>query len=652
MITVRRWYVFLVSAISLQAAAWAAIALLRGLLVTPADALATAFQIAVVLVALPLFLAHWLWAQRLATRDAAERAATLRALYLHVHMAVFLGWLLVAAVDLVAGLLGMALGDPASWRAPGSPFETVTPREGITGDLINILVLGALWLYHQRIAAADLRALPPSAGAATVRRLYTLAFSAVGLIMTMVGAADTLRWTLFQLGGEALAPGAGVAAAVASLAIGLPVWLIFWRAAQALFAGPAPAERESLLRKFYLYAAVVAGTLAAVSGGAMVLAGVLRGALGLAPQGDIRDVLPGVAGGALVWAYHAAALRADYARWPEAPRQAVLRQLSWYLVAGIGLLAVLGGLGSNISVLIRALAGAEFGDGLREQAAWSTAALLVGLPVWALPWRAAQHAATAETAAGAVERGGVVRKIYLYLYLFVAAITVLTSLVYIVWRLLSVALGEPAPASMASDLAHAIAFGLLAAGVWLYHADALRGDGRLRQREQQERLAGARVVVVDGCDGSFGRAVLERLRRDMAGLTALPAALTPEAAAAMGVGADQPSAAAQIAAGGIIVAPWWLAAPGAVAPEVAAALAASPARKLLAPAPAAGWEWVGAEGDAGEMAAQAVRQIVEGLPARPARQLSGWAILGIAVGLILLFIVARVIIAVFGGALF
>jgi hypothetical protein len=68
MSTVRRWYIYLVSAVSLQAVAWAIIVLLRNLLITRLNPPSTliAFPIAVILVGLPIFLAHWLWGQRLA----------------------------------------------------------------------------------------------------------------------------------------------------------------------------------------------------------------------------------------------------------------------------------------------------------------------------------------------------------------------------------------------------------------------------------------------------------------------------------------------------------------------------------------------------------------------------------------------------------
>ncbi|HWQ13489.1 MAG TPA: DUF5671 domain-containing protein [Roseiflexaceae bacterium] len=648
MLTVRRWYILLVSAISLQSVTWALIALLRGLLVdrTESPVTATAFQIAVVLIGLPVFLVHWLWAQRLAAAEPAERASALRRLYLYASMASFLGPLLASAHDLVAGLLGLALG-AAEWRADQFAFDPGrTPVEAATSDLVAIGVLALLWLYHRQVAASDARAASEMGGPAVVRRLYILAFSAVGLIMTAEGATGTLRWLLYQIGPSPLGGQQSLAEAVALLVVGLPVWVIFWGLAQRQFAAGAEEERESILRALYLYAAVFAGALVAVGSAALILAGVLRGLLGLESLGDIRDPLPTIAGAAVVWAYHTAVLRADAAVRREAPGQAALRQLYWYLVAAVGLASLLVGLAGVVSVLIRAAAGTSFGDELREQLAWFSAALIAGLPVWAIPWGAAQRTAAADTPTGAAARRSIARKIYLYLFLFIATMTVLSGLVYIVWRLVSLALGERDTGTLLSDLAHAIAFCLIAAGVWLYHGAALRQDGRLRQREHERRLAATRVAVVDAGDGRFGRALMDGLRRELAGLSLTPVGLTPAAAAAMGASEDPRPLAAQIGEAQVIVGPWWIASPHGTCPalpaDVAEAIAASAARKLVVPLPVEGWEWVGVEQAGAEPAAgqalQAVRQVIEGGPARAARPLSGCAIAAIVVAAVILLL--------------
>jgi len=82
---VRRAYIYIACIASLEAVAWAVISLLRDLLapgkVTSLES--TALQIASSSLALPIFLVHWLWALRLAAREAEERGAILRRLYLY-----------------------------------------------------------------------------------------------------------------------------------------------------------------------------------------------------------------------------------------------------------------------------------------------------------------------------------------------------------------------------------------------------------------------------------------------------------------------------------------------------------------------------------------------------------------------------------------
>jgi len=111
--TARRWYIYLVCAISLQAVTWAVIALLRNLLASGGGGVASiAFQIATIIIALPLFLVHWLWAQRLAAREVSEREAGLRGLYHYGMMAGFLGPVIANAYSLFAFLLWLAADRP------------------------------------------------------------------------------------------------------------------------------------------------------------------------------------------------------------------------------------------------------------------------------------------------------------------------------------------------------------------------------------------------------------------------------------------------------------------------------------------------------------------------------------------------------------
>jgi hypothetical protein len=624
MVTVRRWYIFLVCIISLQSVAWAVITLLRNLLIGSGEGSVanTAFQIAFILIGLPVFLAHWLWAQNLAYKAAEERESALRRLYLYGTLAAFLGPLAVNTFELIANLLWLASGGKES----RSYFDT-SPTHAIISNLVAITVLALLWLYHQRIIAAEDKAAPEGESAAIVRRLYILGFSAAGVCATTLAIVNLLRWTMLQFGDRSSIGNLDTGSMtdeVARLAVGVSLWFIFWRWAQRLFTSPKEEERESALRKLYLYLIVYIASLATVVNITILMAGFFRQLLNLPSQGDIREPLSMIIGMAALWAYHSHILRGDATRAGEAPRQAAIRRLYHYLVAAVGLAAFLVGLSGDVSVLIRSLSERIFGDELKEQLAWFTAALIAGLPVWLWSWRLVQAEAVAADASGMSERHSIVRKIYLYFYLFVATMTVLSSAVYFVYRLLSVALNERDAGNLPADLGQAIAYFIIAAGAWFYHWVALRGDGQANRREQAKRIETIRVAVLDTGEGRLGRATLDGLQRELPGLTLDPIGLTQEAAQVMGGTSE--NIPAKLAQAGLIVVPWNVAlAGGGVSAEIARSVVASPARKLLIPVRAEGWEWAGVDRWNAEaivrQTVRAVTQIVEGEEVKPARPL-------------------------------
>ena len=376
--------------------------------------------------------------------------------------------------------------------------------------------------------------------------------------------------------------------------------------------------------------------------------------LALPTQGNLRVPLSLMVGMAILWSYHSRVLQQDAATPVPTPPQPAeagfakvaatsgrtassIRRLYYYLVAAIGLAAFLVGLGGDLSVIIRALGGG-FIQPYREQLAIFSAALIAGLPVWALPWRQVQATATAAGASGSEERRSLVRKIYLYFYLTAATLTVLGTGVYVLYRLLSVLLGADSQGNLAGSVGQNLAFLLIGAAVWLYHAYALRTDARLARLDQAAGLAGYRVLVIDAGDGGFGEAVLERLGRELPGLNATSLRLATDSTSEI---------AGEVARARIIVAPWVIAAPGvasgpaagAVRPEVAALINASQATKVLVPVALDGWQWAGIEdGDAGGLAraaARATRQLVEGREVTPGRLLSPGTIAAIAAAVLI-----------------
>src|SRR5512141_488711 len=83
--SVRRLYFYAVAFISIEVVLWGLISLARSIVdqTVGGQAGVLARALALILVGMPIFLFHWLWAQRLAQRDPEERSAGIRAFFLY-----------------------------------------------------------------------------------------------------------------------------------------------------------------------------------------------------------------------------------------------------------------------------------------------------------------------------------------------------------------------------------------------------------------------------------------------------------------------------------------------------------------------------------------------------------------------------------------
>src|SRR6185295_12145765 len=99
--SIRRLYFYLVAFISIEIVVWGLVGLIRSVVDQTvsggADALAQA--LALILVGVPIFLIHWLWAQRVSAREEEEKTASLRASFLY---AILFGTLIPVVQNLLA----------------------------------------------------------------------------------------------------------------------------------------------------------------------------------------------------------------------------------------------------------------------------------------------------------------------------------------------------------------------------------------------------------------------------------------------------------------------------------------------------------------------------------------------------------------------
>lgn len=631
--TIRRWYIFLVCAISLNVVAWALIDMLRTFFNADDNpAFTFALPIAVTIIGLPLYLVHWLWAQRLATNEREEQESLLRQVYLYGMMVGFLIPLLLNGYDLLSYLMGRGMG--LTDQTLGIFSRNSDAWQSALIDRIAVLiVLAPLWGYHWWVAGQETKTVLTFESASTLRRIYLLTLAFVG-VLTVITSVSDLLLTLFRQFGDVSLSGTVLRStttfALARLLIGIPLWLLTWIPAQQFFARSDTGERDSAFRKFYLYALIFIAVMATTLTVGGVLAAFLMNLMGVSPDGDLRETFATLIPMAILWGYHAFVLRQDEQAATEAPRQATIRRIYLYLVAGVGLFALLGGIIGIISALIQWIDGQLMDDGLRSQIAVATAAIIIGLPVWLFPWQRAQTAARAVD--GEAERRSLVRRVYLYLYLFFATIAVLGSAIYTLSRLLSLVLGEQLEGSLLTDIAQSLAFVLIGVGVWAYHGTTLRGDGQRSQQIAIQRVADWRVVILDEGEQPWVQALGTQIK-----------ALLPSIV--LDIVSVLSSASSSLATANLIVAPVSVFLRGSE--EVNHAIRSSTAQKLLLPTQTEGVVYVGVEqqteSDLIKEAIATIQTLAQGEIPQNSRRMSAGAIVGSVllgiVGVILLLII-------------
>jgi hypothetical protein len=233
----------------------------------------------------------------------------------------------------------------------------------------------------------------------------------------------------------------------------------------------------------YLFFALAVGVIGTLLGASQLLYYAVGRLLGVERPGGVGgDLLSAAAGpgSALIvygvaWAYQRQAVRRQATAFDEAPRQAGIRRLYTYVIALVALAVLTSGVGGLLWTLCDVLfaPGATTGDFWRERVALFATLAIVGLPVWVLHWH--------PNAGSADEARSLARRLYVYLSLIAAMLTVIAAMAGVVYRLLGLVLGGSFGQDVATDLAHAIALASVAALVAVYHWRVLRADARVAE---------------------------------------------------------------------------------------------------------------------------------------------------------------------------
>ena len=501
--SIRRLYFYLVAFISIEIVVWGLIGLLRSVVDDTvsggADALAQA--LALILVGVPIFLIHWLWAQRAAARDPEEKSATLRAVFLY-------GILLATLIPVVQNLLSFI--DRSLIQATGLGTERAFrafSEQTLADNLIAILMNGIVAAYFWNILRGEWATLTDKENFSEVRRLYRYIWMLYGLLMTVFGTQQILRYLFYvpgdvlgELGREVVVNG------TALILVGAPIWVYSWRVIQdSLFD---PREMGSNLRLGILYILALGGVITVITAAWSIANTLLLLLLGQdLTFGDVMERIGGPLSIAIplgaVWAYYGHWLNRHIEAAGDAVRQAGMKRLYNYILSFIGLVVSFVGVATLFSFIIDMMTGSGIvlNEGYRSSLASSISSLIVGLPLWLIMWRPMQAEALLPGELGDHARRSVIRKMYLYLVLFVSVIGGMATAVGLVYTLLRVVLTGDTGSNIANTLLNLVQLLFLFGVVLLYHLNVLRTDGVSTGEALSEKQSGYSVLVIDSGDG-------------------------------------------------------------------------------------------------------------------------------------------------------
>lgn len=501
--SIRRLYFYLVAFISIEVVVWGLVSLLRSMVndTISGGAEALAGALALIMVGLPIFLVHWLWAQRVSSRDEEEKTASIRAVFLY-------GMLIATLIPVAQNLLSFidrslvqttGLGVERAFR----PFSEQTIADNLIAIGMNLIVAAYFW----NVLRAEWVTLTDKENFSDVRRLYRYIWMLYGLLLTVFGAQQVLRFLLYIPGDVLGDMGREVAVnGIALLVVGTPIWVYSWRIIQDSL--PDPAEMGSVLRLGILYLLALGGVITVITAMFILVNTILNVLFGddLSFSQFMSEVGGPISIGVplgLVWAYYGYWLKHHIEAVGDRVRQAGMKRIYNYILSFIGLVVAFVGVATLFNFIIDVITefGISFNDALRENLTASISSLVVGLPLWLLMWRPMQTQALAQGEMGDHARRSVLRKTYLYLALFASVIGGMATAVALVYQLLRVVLTGDGGSSFVNTVLNLAQLLFLFIVVLLYHLNVLRADGASAADALVEKQNAYSVLVVDSGSG-------------------------------------------------------------------------------------------------------------------------------------------------------
>lgn len=522
--TIRRFYLYAITFISLEFSLWGSVNLVRSLIDGTefgSGRTSLASSLSWILVGLPVFLFHWRLIQRSVSGDIEERSARLRAIFLY-------GSLLATLASGLENIL--ALGNKLLLEVQGldSSLALIGSLQSLSDNSITVTLNALVAAFIFSILRRDWREPLLGENFSEMRRLFRYIWLVGSLVLAVIGLQQFLVFVfevIFSSGSE-LYP--RLANSLALLIVSIPLW-IYWDVRIRHSIRQIP-ERISAIRLIVLYTTIflTAGGLVVTS--ARILDAVFVLLLGeLASLARFVEALkqPITIGIPLVgvWAYYYPSIFQETSVQAESFRWSSFRRIFYYLLALLGLGLTFAGLQTSLSVLLNILIGETFvgNQYFHTNLSSGLANLIVGFLLWISAWRPLAAEAAEKGERGDLARRSLFRRTYLYLIIFAGVIGLMISGGNLFYQLVSkglVASTRNLRLEILEMLDLLVMFSILVA----YHWQVVRSDDRSVADASKKRHGQFAVLVLVPDEGEFATLMVQALERKVVGL---PVAIHP-----------------------------------------------------------------------------------------------------------------------------
>ena len=508
--TIRRFYFYLLSLISVQVVIWAVVNLLRTIFdratVTSAvDWLAGG--IAFVAVGVPIFWLHWTTVQRDAHREEEEASSSIRSLYLYATPLATGIPITYAVLAILNRLIVRWLGLPVSSATLGGAQTNIDNLIAIAANLIVLI-------YFWRVLQQDWKNNHNQENLVDFSRLHRYIWMVYGLGLLIFGVQQILRYIFYMSQDFGQVPEMVLATGLALIPVCLPIFGKAWSVIQKSLA--EKNERHSSLRLVVLFVLTLLGIGFSLSALGILLANAFRWLFQvenwrlISFMDRFATQFAVLISMGLVWGYFRRELSFAIADLDDDFQQAGIQRIYHSILSFAGLIVSFLGLLILLGTIIESIFNLSIGNNAASLSD-ALALLLIGLPLWLIYWQQVQMETARTDKRGSVARTSLLRKTYLYLALFATVVGTMLSTGWWIYGILKAILDQM-PSDFWLNFLLQLRIAILFAIFLVYHLRVLRKDGHETQQLKGAERSEFSVMVLQADDFSISDELVKAIQ--------------------------------------------------------------------------------------------------------------------------------------------